>query len=227
MPGPRSPRRAPALPVPTDDALPENLRYLNLAMKDPLNEGIDPKRIELAIALANIAATAEAEKDNLERQIDSDIDWLWREQYQQAGQPPNILLDSLPLEIADLSGARQIMKDVVAAAQKKWNEYRLGDVTVFLGNNSMDVTHWEGKHRWQDLAKAGNAGMFFPATKTPNTFLMIFDLLTAALPELRVAEAVGAETAEAAAVAGEEAVVEEAGVEDPDRTRASPRARRS
>ena len=53
--------------IPEDHALPEKLRDINIAMhRDKLgailsaNEGIDPKRIELAIALADLASRAES-----------------------------------------------------------------------------------------------------------------------------------------------------------------------
>jgi hypothetical protein len=170
-------------PIPSGHALSAADRYSNMAMGRPgfsyyANANIDPKRVELAIALADVASRAMAD-----RQIAFDRIADLQGTLDRPSRTTN--WSNVRGEIASQQALVDKLNKVIQAAINAWSAYQLDDVTVALGSTSFGSTLWSGKKGMDKLFAAENAGKFLPVDQTPNSFWLAVDAITWAIPAFR------------------------------------------
>ena len=158
------------------------------APTDP-NAGIASNRIELAIALADLASRAMAEKrraENLLAEYREEDTWDWSKSttYLWPSHPAT----SRQAGLVDLPNQIRQLDTVIEDAKEAWAKYQLDDVTVFLGSRS-DGTWWHGEKGMDKLFSADNAGKFFPKDKEPGTLALTVDLLLFGVPIFKAMQA--------------------------------------
>ena len=154
------------------------------------NRNIDIKRVELAVALADIASQDNAD---LEKAKEERVLCLFSLDHPYGPPPganwPSILEAKKRLPILERRIAE--LQAELTEAYQTWNEYQLDDVTLYVGSTHSGVTHWlPGMKGASQLFKAENAGKFLPKDDF-NSLSYAIDLVTWAFPPLPHREAGG------------------------------------